>query len=162
MCIRDRVYATGDFDLFHAGHVDFLQACLELGNYIIVGLHEDQVVNAYKGGNFPIMNLHERVLGALACKYVSDVVIGAPYKVTDEQIDYFKVDFVVHGKTPVKPAPDGSDPYEIPKKRGIFRTVDSGNSLTTNDIVLRIIENRLKFEERNKKKEAKEIKKMKD
>lgn len=29
-----------------------------------------------------------------------------------------------------------------PKKRGIFRTIDSGNNLTTDDIVQRIIENR--------------------
>lgn len=29
-----------------------------------------------------------------------------------------------------------------PKKRGIFRTIDSGNSLTTDDIVQRIIANR--------------------
>uniref|UniRef100_A0A4W5JX86 Uncharacterized protein n=1 Tax=Hucho hucho TaxID=62062 RepID=A0A4W5JX86_9TELE len=44
-----------------------------------------------------------------------------------------------------------------PKKRGIFRTVDSGNGLTTDDIVQRIIKNRLQFEARNQKKEAKEI-----
>lgn len=29
-----------------------------------------------------------------------------------------------------------------PKKRGIFRTIDSANNLTTDDIVKRIIENR--------------------
>lgn len=29
-----------------------------------------------------------------------------------------------------------------PRLRGIFRTIDSGNSLTTDDIVQRIIENR--------------------
>lgn len=29
-----------------------------------------------------------------------------------------------------------------PRKRGIFRTIDSGNNLTTDDIVQRIIENR--------------------
>lgn len=32
-----------------------------------------------------------------------------------------------------------------PKLRGIFRTIDSGNSLTTDDIVQRIIENRSKL-----------------
>jgi ethanolamine-phosphate cytidylyltransferase len=151
------VYACGDFDLFHVGHIDFLQKCLELGNYIILGLHEDHIVNGYKGGNFPIMNLHERVLGALACRYVSDVIIGAPYKVDDSLLDYFKVDYVVHGRTPIKPCSDGSDPFEAARKRGIFRIVDSGNPLTTNDIVHRIIENRLKYERRNKDKEDKEL-----
>lgn len=62
------MYVAGAFDLFHIGHVDFLEKCLELGNYIVVGIHEDHVVNRYKGKNYPIMNLQERVLSVLACK----------------------------------------------------------------------------------------------
>lgn len=38
-------------------------------------------------------------------------------------------------------APLRVEPQE-PKKRGIFRTIDSGNNLTTDDIVQRIIANR--------------------
>ena len=30
--------------------------------------HAPQIVNSYMGSNYPIMNLHERVLGVLACK----------------------------------------------------------------------------------------------
>lgn len=37
------VYAAGAFDLFHVGHVDFLEKCLEYGTYIIIGLHDDWV-----------------------------------------------------------------------------------------------------------------------
>ena len=62
------MYVAGAFDLFHIGHVSFLEKCHEMGNYIIVGLHEDKVVNRYKGKNYPIMNLQERVLSVLACK----------------------------------------------------------------------------------------------
>ncbi|XP_023300485.2 ethanolamine-phosphate cytidylyltransferase, partial [Lucilia cuprina] len=62
------VYVAGAFDLFHVGHLDFLQKAKELGDYLIVGLHTDPVVNSYKGSNYPIMNLHERVLSVLACK----------------------------------------------------------------------------------------------
>lgn len=68
------------------GHLDFLEKARQFGDYLIVGLHTDPVVNAYKGGNYPIMNLHERVLSVLACKYVNEVVIGAPYDVTKELI----------------------------------------------------------------------------
>ena len=64
------VYVAGAFDLFHVGHVSFLEKCAELGTYIIVGLHNDWVVNRYKGKNYPIMNLQERVLSVLACKVV--------------------------------------------------------------------------------------------
>lgn len=124
---------------------------------MIVGLHTDPVVNRYKGSNYPIMNLHERVLSVLACKYVSEVVIGAPYTVTKDLMDHFKVDVVVHGETPVMDDVDGSDPFRYPKQIGKFVTVNSGNDMTTERIVERIIRNRLEFEARNKKKEKKEL-----
>ncbi|KAL2100660.1 hypothetical protein ACEWY4_002421 [Coilia grayii] len=153
------IYVAGAFDLFHIGHVDFLDAVHKLADkpYIIVGLHFDQEVNRYKGKNYPIMNVHERTLSVLACRYVSEVVIGAPYTVNKDLLDHFKVDLVCHGKTDVLPDRDGTDPYAVPKRKGIFRTVDSGNGLTTDDIVQRIIKNRLQFEARNQKKEAKEM-----
>ena len=62
------VYVSGAFDLFHVGHVDFLEKVAREGDYIIVGLHTDREVNRYRGSNYPIMNLHERVLSVLACK----------------------------------------------------------------------------------------------
>lgn len=62
------VYVAGAFDLFHVGHLDFLEAAKKEGDFLIVGLHTDPVVNRYKGANYPIMNLHERVLSVLACK----------------------------------------------------------------------------------------------
>ncbi|KAM3864499.1 ethanolamine-phosphate cytidylyltransferase-like isoform 2-T2 [Diretmus argenteus] len=153
------IYVAGAFDLFHIGHVDFLEAVYKLAEkpYIIVGLHFDQEVNRYKGKNYPIMNVHERTLSVLACRYVSEVVIGAPFAVTKDLLDHFKVDLVCHGKTEIYPDKDGSDPYAEPRRKGILRTVDSGNSLTTDAIVQRIIKNRLLFEARNQKKEAKEI-----
>ena len=43
------------------------------------------------------MNLHERVLAVLACRYVDEVVIGAPYDVTRETMEHFNVDVVCHG-----------------------------------------------------------------
>ncbi|XP_069916234.1 ethanolamine-phosphate cytidylyltransferase isoform X4 [Oryctolagus cuniculus] len=153
------IYVDGAFDLFHIGHVDFLEKVYRLADrpYIIVGLHFDQEVNRYKGKNYPIMNLHERTLSVLACRYVAEVVIGAPYAVTAELLAHFKVDLVCHGKTEIVADRDGSDPYQEPKRRGIFCQVDSGNDLTTDLIVQRIIKNRLEYEARNQKKEAKEL-----
>ncbi|CAG9864346.1 unnamed protein product [Phyllotreta striolata] len=154
------VYVAGAFDLFHVGHLDFLEKAKQQGDYLIVGLHTDPVVNKYKGTNYPIMNLHERVLSVLACKYVSEVVIGAPYTVTKDLMDHFNVDMVVHGETPVMDE-NGSDPYQYPKKVGKFMTVNSGNDMTTEKIVDRIIRNRLEFENRNMKKETKELEVLK-
>jgi ethanolamine-phosphate cytidylyltransferase len=67
--------------------------------------------------NYPIMNLHERVLSVLACKvcvyhqfrhllstscrhlqYADEVVIGAPLTVTEDLLEHFKVHVVFHGE----------------------------------------------------------------
>lgn len=150
------VYVAGAFDLFHIGHLDFLEKAAAEGDFLIVGLHTDPVVNRYKGCNFPIMNLHERVLSVLAYRCVDEVVIGAPYAVSKSLMEHFKVDIVCHGKTHIDPDLDGSDPYAVPKQEGKFKSIDSGNSLTTEMLVQRILARRLEYEERNKKKEAKE------
>lgn len=76
------VYVDGSFDLFHIGHIRTLQKAREYGNYLIVGIYEDTVINTIKGKNYPIMNLNERVLGVLSCRYVDEVIMGVPYKVT--------------------------------------------------------------------------------
>ncbi|XP_045214109.2 ethanolamine-phosphate cytidylyltransferase-like isoform X2 [Mercenaria mercenaria] len=152
------VYVAGAFDLFHVGHLDFLEKAAEHGDFLIVGLHTDSVVNRYKGANYPIMNLHERTLSVLACKFVSEVVIGAPYEVTKDLMEHFKVDVVCHGQTPIMNDLDDQDPYAYPKACGKFVMIDSGNQLTTSDIIERIINHRLQYEERNKAKADKENK----
>ncbi|XP_065838995.1 ethanolamine-phosphate cytidylyltransferase-like [Oscarella lobularis] len=150
------VYVDGSFDLFHCGHIDFLENAKKLGDFLIVGIYPDQVIQYYKGGgNWPIMTLHERVLSVLACRYVDEVVIGAPYRVTRELISHFKIDVVVHGKTPIILDEDGRHPYEVPIEMGIRKQIDSGNKTTTGTIIDRLIQHRLKYEERNKRKAEK-------
>jgi len=152
------VYVTGAFDLFHVGHLDFLEQVYKLfpSTFIIVGLHTDQEVNRYRGANNPIMNLNERTLSVLACRYVSEVVIGAPYTVDENLMKHFNVDLVVHGSTDVVLDAYGGDPYAVPKQLDKFKIIITGNDMNTENIVERIIANRQRFRERNQKKEAKE------
>jgi ethanolamine-phosphate cytidylyltransferase len=37
------IYVDGGFDLFHAGHTELFKAAKKLGNYLVVGIHDDQV-----------------------------------------------------------------------------------------------------------------------
>ncbi|ORX50844.1 Nucleotidylyl transferase [Hesseltinella vesiculosa] len=156
---NDRVvYVDGTFDLFHPGHVEFLKRAKSLGDFLIVGIHDDPTVNAIKGSNLPLMNLHERALSVLACRYVDEVILGAPYSVTEQVLDNneYKVHVVASSNTDIHPDLDGSDPYTLPKERGIYQVVDNPSStLTTQAIFDRIIENRKGYEERQKRKGAK-------
>ena len=47
-------------------------------------------------------------------KYVDEVIIGAPYSVTEDVLSkVYKVDIVAHGNTSTLPDLDGKDPYEV-------------------------------------------------
>lgn len=39
-----------------------------------------------RGPHRPIMNLHERSLSVLACRYVDEVIIGAPWEVSKDMV----------------------------------------------------------------------------
>lgn len=56
---------------------------------------------SHSGANWPIMNVFERALCVLGCKYVDDVVIGCPWAVTDDLMKTFNVSLVVQGTSQV-------------------------------------------------------------
>lgn len=149
------VYVDGSFDLFHIGHMRVLQKAQELGDYVIAGIYEDKVINDEKGKNYPIMNLNERVLGVLSCRYVDEVVMGVPYEVNQELIDRLQIHIVVGGKFSDSIAAATSH-YKIPKDLGIYREVDSGTSLGTDSLIDRVLENRVAFLKRQAEKKAKD------
>lgn len=154
----DRViYVDGAFDLFHVGHAEILQAAHQQGDYVLVGIHKDQEINQHKGSNFPIMNKYERLLSVLSCKWVDDVIVDAPFIVTEEFIKEHNVSLVVHGTVSDQPNILNVDPYADPKRLGIYLEIESTRPyLTTSTVVQRIIENRRLYEERNRKKALKE------
>ncbi|EPY30399.1 ethanolamine-phosphate cytidylyltransferase [Angomonas deanei] len=153
------VYIDGSFDLFHIGHIRVLQKARELGDYVIVGVHEDKTVNEVKGKNYPIMNLNERVLGVLSCRYVDEVVLGVPFNVTKDVIDSLHVDIVVGGKVCDQyPGGDAGSSYQVPQELGIFREVDSECNLTTDFLIERVIQNRAAFLKRQEEKRVKDKK----
>lgn len=151
------VYVGGGFDLFHIGHIELLKKAKESGHFVIVGVHDDVTINSIYGSSYPIMNLHERVLSVLACRYVDEVIIGAPYSITKDVLEkVYKIDLVVRGKMPVMPDVDGRDPYELADKLGLVRIVDHPFSdFSSDEVIRRIVINRKQYEERNKRKQEK-------
>lgn len=92
------VYVDGGFDLFSSGHIEFLRQVIKaeekLGReegwysqeaieervgkgadyppvFVVAGVHDDEVINNWKGVNYPIMNIYERGLCVLQCKVYS-------------------------------------------------------------------------------------------
>ena len=67
-----RVYTGGTFDLLHAGHMNFLRRCAELGS-VTVSLNTDEFIEEYKGKR-PILSYEEREGALLGCRWVDRVV----------------------------------------------------------------------------------------
>ncbi|KAK4268353.1 hypothetical protein QN277_025022 [Acacia crassicarpa] len=148
------VYIDGAFDLFHAGHVEILRLARKLGDFLLVGIHTDQTVSATRGAHRPIMNLHERSLSVLACRYVDEVIIGAPWEVTKDTITTFNISLVVHGTIAENNdfQKANSNPYAVPISMGIFQILESPRDITTTTIIRRIVANHEAYQKRNEKK----------
>jgi len=143
------VYIDGVFDLFHIGHIAALRAAKQLGTFLFVGLYDDETVRSRKGPYFPLMNLQERVLNVLSCKYVDDILIGAPWKITKQVLLSLNVKHVVITKNTMFAA-DEMDRYAIPQEMGILKELKTETDYTTDDLMQSIVEQQEKLEDQNR------------
>lgn len=67
-----KIYTGGTFDLFHAGHLNFLETCSRFGS-VTVSLNTDDFIRSYKGVP-PVIPYDERKSVLLGCRYVDHVV----------------------------------------------------------------------------------------
>ena len=73
------VFTNGCFDLLHLGHIRYLQEARALGDFLILGLNNDEGVRLLKGPGRPLVPENERaeVMAALSCiDYVT--IFGEP------------------------------------------------------------------------------------
>ena len=68
-------YTDGVYDLFHIGHLNMIEAAKKQCEYLIVGVHSDEVVKQYKY-HYPIIPETERARIIGAIKGVDKVVIN--------------------------------------------------------------------------------------
>ena len=66
-------YTTGDFDMFHIGHLNILERAKEQCEYLIVGVSTNELVQRYKG-KVPVIPYEERAKIVSAIKYVDEVI----------------------------------------------------------------------------------------
>lgn len=60
-------------DLFHYGHVKFLQRARAYGDFLVVGVLSDSMARRYK--RIPVMTLEERLRVVQACRYVDETIV---------------------------------------------------------------------------------------
>jgi len=182
------IYVDGGFDLFSSGHIEFLRRVLatehEEGRqrgwylpeqkdmriqqygedygpaYVIAGVHDDHVINYWKGFNYPIMNIFERGLCVLQCRFIHAVIFSAPFTPNTSYLETLPVGMphaVYHGPTTFIPLT--YDPYSAPKKMGMFREIGTHpyQHVNAGEIVQRILKSREAFEERQRVKKQKAI-----
>lgn len=151
------VYIDGAFDLFHVGHVEILKKAKQAGDFLLVGVHSDEDVCERRGPHLPIMELHERALSVLSCRYVDEVVIGAPMAITEDLLTTFNISLVVSGTVHETRSRDSEQKrYAVPQEQGIFRRLESPDAMTSAKLIERIMANRAQFEARQARKEKSE------
>lgn len=73
MTKKYRIFVPGAWDLFHAGHVRFLQEIRKIANEMIIGVDTDNSIKERKG-QFPIIPFEDRVIILQACSGINKVV----------------------------------------------------------------------------------------
>lgn len=69
------VFTNGCFDILHTGHLRYLYASRELGDYLVVGLNSDQSVKVIKGPERPVIPQDQRAEMLAAMGFVDGVVL---------------------------------------------------------------------------------------
>ena len=68
-------YTDGVYDMFHVGHLNMIREAKNLCDYLIVGVHSDEIVEGYKHRK-TVINENDRREIVEAIKYVDKAVIN--------------------------------------------------------------------------------------
>ena len=128
-----RVYVDMVADLFHYGHMAFLQDARALGDYLLVGIHSDDDAELHK--HRPILTMEERIASVAGCRHVDEVLPNAPWRIDRAWIDQHDIHLVVHGDDYTQEQLEYT--HSLPIAMGIFRTVRYTRGVSTTEIIRR-------------------------
>ena len=83
----------------HVGVIERMKKAKQRGDFLYIGLWSDEMIRYYRGNKYPLLCMQERLLMVLSCKYVDDVVIEAPFIITEDLIKSLNINEVVNVKT---------------------------------------------------------------
>lgn len=82
------------------------------------------------------------------CRYVDEVVACCPWTITQEFIDEYNIDYVVHGED-LCLNENGEDVYGFVKSINKFKTIKRTDGVSTSDLIMRILKNYGTYVRRN-------------
>ncbi|MCB0184236.1 MAG: adenylyltransferase/cytidyltransferase family protein, partial [Caldilineaceae bacterium] len=126
-----RIYTDVVGDLFHWGHVNLFKQLRGLGDCLIVGVNTDELIESYK--RRPILTLDERVQMVSACRYVDEVIAGAPAPISVDFIRKHNIDVVARGDDLAHESMTYW--YQAAIELGIFKTVPYTPGVSTTAII---------------------------
>lgn len=91
-----RILAYGTFDIFHIGHLNFLQKAKNLGDYLIVGVTSDEF-NRTKG-KVTFFSYEERAKVVENIKFVDEIFKANSWDEKIKDVEKNKPDVVVAGE----------------------------------------------------------------
>ncbi|CAG8741739.1 6374_t:CDS:2, partial [Cetraspora pellucida] len=114
--------------------------------YLLVGVCDDETTHKMKGKT--VLNEHERAESLRHCKWVDEVIEHAPWVVTSEFIEKYKIDYVAHDEIPYS-SDDTSDVYALVKEQGRFLPTQRTDGVSTSDLITRIVRDYDQYVRRN-------------
>ena len=135
-----RILTEGVFDCFHYGHARLLEQCKKMFKYVylIVGVCADEDVIREKGK--PIMSAEERAECVRQCKWVDEVIVNSKWLVDIKYLDKLGCKYIARDSDPY-PCGEIDDMYAPFKKANRFLTTKRIGTISTTDLISRVIVN---------------------
>ena len=135
------IYTDGIFDLFHRGHIEFLNNIKKeyINSTLIVGIINDNDSENYK--RRPIYNEEDRYMIIENLKCVDKIIKNAPLIINEEFIKKNKIDLIVHGFSNKNDINKQSEFFEIPIKMNKFKVMPYYELISTTQILDNIKKN---------------------
>lgn len=84
-----KVFVSGCYDILHGGHIEFFRQAKSLGDYLVVCIASDKVLELYKK-KAPSMPLAHKIAILEALEMVDEVVISSDYTIGMDFVTHFK------------------------------------------------------------------------
>ena len=92
-----KVFTNGCFDILHRGHIEMLEYCKSLGDFLAVGIDTDYRVKQNKGEERPINNEEDRKYVLESLRFVDEVFFFSSDTELEDLVKKYEPDYMVVG-----------------------------------------------------------------